>query len=115
MFTLLARTKVFHELGGTTTVTSRGRLWAIHEWPTRFRAAAWLSIISVVALIVWSISTVVSATHALGRVITHRKVIWTRCSIVLIAAWWMATLVTVIIRRVGTDAADRRLGRLGLQ
>ena len=115
---LLASTKVFHELGGTIVITRWGSLWAIHEWPTSLRAAAWLSVISVVALIVWSIRTVVSASHTLGSVIAHGEIIWATHSTVLIAAWWMAILVTVVVRRVGTDAADRRwrrLGRLGMQ
>ena len=120
---VLARTKVFHVLGWTGwtgwTTASRCHLWEIHERSASFRAAAWLSVRSVVALIVWSIGTVVKATLVLGMVITHGKVIGTTPSTVHRAALWMASLVTVVIWGIGTDAAACRrrwrAGRLDVQ
>ena len=66
-----------------------------------FRAAARLSVRSVVALIVWSVSTVVEAAFALCMIIANGKV-WTIRTVVLRATFRMASLVAVVIWSVGT-------------
>mmetsp|Transcript_7826 Transcript_7826/g.12232 ORF Transcript_7826/g.12232 Transcript_7826/m.12232 type:complete len:269 (+) Transcript_7826:266-1072(+) len=70
-----------------------------------FRAAARLSVRSVVALIVWSVSTVVEAAFALCMIITNGKV-WTIRTVVLRATFRMASLVAVVIWSVGTYASS---------
>lgn len=87
-----------------------------------FRAAARLSVRSLVALIVWSVSTVVEAAFALGMVIANGEVIWTIGTVVLRATFWVASLVAVVIWSVGTDASSDwrgwwgwRISRLDLQ
>ncbi len=67
-----------------------------------FRAAARLSVRSVVAMIVWSVSTVVEDAFALCMIIANGKVIWTIRTVVLRATFRMASLVAVVIWSVGT-------------
>ena len=71
-----------------------------------FRAAARPSVRSVVALIVWSVSTVVEAAFSLGMVIANGEVIWTIRTAILRATFWMASLVAVVIWSVGTYASS---------
>jgi hypothetical protein len=83
---LFVGSKVLHDahvLGWPITITSWLLFGAVHIRSARLRAAAGLSVRSVVAVIVWSIRTVVKTAFALGMIIAHGKVVGTFLSTIL--------------------------------